>query len=99
MQPRAYSLPAEAEIFAFADGKPVVAEDVVRRRHVKIEVWQREVQEIVPSSRCRLVGADDQDRPVGPFGEQFRAGSPRDLAIAVEARRPIGVRHLARMVG
>jgi hypothetical protein len=47
----AYSLPAEAEIFAFADGKPVVAEYVVRRRHVKIEVWQREVQEIVPSTR------------------------------------------------
>ena len=49
--PPAPSLPAEAEIFAFADGNSVVTEDVVRRCHVEIEVRQGEIQEIVLSAR------------------------------------------------
>ena len=36
--PRALSFPAEAEIIAFAYRKSVVAEDVVSRRHVEVEV-------------------------------------------------------------
>src|SRR5882757_7774148 len=53
------------------------------------------------ASSCRrgIVGADNQDRLVGPFGEQLRPGGRRGLGVAVEARRPAGVRQLAGMVG
>jgi hypothetical protein len=49
--PGARSLPAEAEIFAFADRNSVVTKNVVRRSHVKIEVRQGEIQQVVLSTR------------------------------------------------
>jgi hypothetical protein len=51
MRPRAHSLPTEAKIFTFADGKSVVTEDVVSGCHVEIEIREREIQEIVLSTR------------------------------------------------
>jgi hypothetical protein len=49
--PVAHSLPAEAEIFALGDRNSVVTKNVVRRNHVKMEVRQSEIQEIVLSTR------------------------------------------------
>ena len=45
------------------------------------------------------MGADHQDRLVGPFGEEPRAGRGRRLRVRVEDRRPIRMGHLAGMVG
>src|SRR5271170_623027 len=53
----------------------------------------------VSSCRRGIVGADDQDRLVGPFGEQLRAGGRRASSVTVVACRPLGVRHLAGMMG
>ena len=58
----------ETEIFAFADGDFVVTEDVVRRRHVKIEVRQGEIQEIIlsvrlPHGAAGIVHRESRRRP------------------------------------
>ena len=45
---------------------------------------------------ARHSGCLDQDRLVGPFGEQLRAGGRRASNVAVVACRPLGMRHLAR---
>src|SRR6202040_2208700 len=66
---------------------------------LNLEPEYRPVALHVSSCRRGIVGADDQDRLVGPFGEQLRAGGRRDLGVAVVARGPIGVHHLAGMVG
>ena len=46
----------------------------------------------------RVVGADDEDRLVGPFGEEAPAGEGGVLRVGV-GERPVGVRQLAGMVG
>jgi hypothetical protein len=53
----------------------------------------------VSRGRRGIVGADDQDPLVGPFGEQLRAGGRRALGVAVVACRPLGMRHLTGMMG
>jgi hypothetical protein len=49
--PLLYSLPAKAEIFAFADGNSVVAENVAGPHYVEIEARQGEIQKIFLSAR------------------------------------------------
>jgi hypothetical protein len=66
---------------------------------LNFEPERRSVTLYVSSRRRGIVGADNQNRLVGPLGEHLRAGDRRDLGVAVEARRPVGVCHLARMVG